>query len=59
VKYNQDDYDYMIKKSNKLFFKQPGKLEIEAYLSRCTQLRESYNYSHHLAREQAFNEEIL
>ena len=59
VKYNQEDYDYMIRKSNRLFFKQPGKLEIEAYLQRCKQLRDSYNYRPDLAREQSFNEEIL
>ena len=59
MKYNKDDNDYMINRTNKLFFKNPGKLEIEAYLERCKQLRDSYNYRPDLAREQAFNEEIL
>jgi len=59
VKYNKTDHEYMISRTNKLFFRQPGKLEIEAYLQRCKQLRDSYNYRPYLAREQAFNEEIL
>ena len=59
MKHNQDDMDYMTRKANRLFFKQPGKNEIEAYLQRCKQLRDNYNYPHDIAREQAFNEEIL
>ena len=59
MKHNQEDLDYMTKRSNRLFFKQPGKNEIEAYLKRCKQLRDNYNYPYYIAREQAFNEEIL
>ena len=60
MKYKQDDLDYFKSRTKKLFFHAPGdKVEIEAYLQRCKQLRDSYNYRPDLAREQAFNEEIL
>jgi hypothetical protein len=59
MKYKQSDIDYMDRKINKLFFSYPEKNKIEAYLKRCKQLRDSYNYRPYLAREQAFNEEIL
>jgi hypothetical protein len=51
--------NYMLRRSTTVFFITPQKIQIEAYLERAKQLRDSYNYMPALAREQAFNEEIL
>jgi hypothetical protein len=62
MKHQKADHDYMTSQINMLFYgrlRKPGKHEIEAYLQRCKQLRDSYNYRPDLARKQAFNEEIL